>query len=121
MVKQLDFGKIIFYTVILIGSFIAGIILTDMPDSNIVLTTVINEDIIHAPSAAAEMIDGKININSATARTLQNLDGIGEKLSQRIIDYRTENGEFTSPENIMDVPGIGEKTFNDIKNFICVK
>lgn len=53
-----------------------------------------------------------ININQADAATLDHyLSGIGEKKAQRIIEYREENGEFASIEEIMEVSGIGEKTF----------
>lgn len=67
-----------------------------------------------------EVIDGKVNINAADVQTLAIIDGIGEKTAQRIIEYRQENGGFASIENIMDVSGIGEKKFEDIKNSICV-
>lgn len=67
-----------------------------------------------------EVIDGKVNINHADAQTLATIDGIGEKTAQRIIEYRQRNGEFASIENIMDVSGIGEKKFEDIKDSICV-
>ena len=67
-----------------------------------------------------EVIDGKVNINAADVQTLATIDGIGEKTAQRIIEYRQENGGFASIENIMDVSGIGEKKFEDIKNSICV-
>lgn len=67
-----------------------------------------------------EVIDGKVNINRADAQTLATIDGIGEKTAQRIIEYRQRNGEFASIENIMDVSGIGEKKFEDIKDSICV-
>jgi len=53
-----------------------------------------------------------ININQADAATLDHyLLGIGEKKAQRIIEYREENGGFSSIEEIMEVSGIGEKTF----------
>jgi competence protein ComEA len=61
-----------------------------------------------------------ININTASSAELQSLPGIGPALSQRIIDYRTENGAFTSIEDIMDVSGIGPATFNRIKDLITV-
>lgn len=62
----------------------------------------------------------KININTADAETLEKLDGIGEKMSQRIIKYREENGGFKQIEDIMKVKGIGEKTFLQFENNICV-
>ena len=54
---------------------------------------------------------GKIDINTATVDQLQLLPGIGESLSQRIIDYRKEHGDFTNIEELMNVSGIGEKKF----------
>ena len=63
----------------------------------------------------------KININTATAEELQLLDGIGETMAQRIIDYRNTNGNFKSIEELMNVTGIGEKKFNNIKDFITVE
>lgn len=61
-----------------------------------------------------------ININTASAKELMSLKGIGEKLSQRIIDYRTENGGFNTIQDIMKVSGIGNKKFEDIKDKITV-
>ena len=62
----------------------------------------------------------KININTATLEELMTLSGIGEVISQRIIDYRNENGGFVSVDELLDVPGIGEKKFAKIEDCICV-
>lgn len=64
---------------------------------------------------------GKININTADEEELMQLDGIGEKLSARIIADRTEKGVFSRIEDIMRVSGIGEKTFANIKEGITVE
>ncbi len=51
-----------------------------------------------------------ININRADAETLCLLDGIGETLSRRIVEYREENGPFRSLDDLKQVQGIGEET-----------
>ncbi len=68
-----------------------------------------------------EELLGKININTADGEELERLSGIGEKTARAIIAYRAENGAFQQAEDIMDVPGIGEKTFEKIKDDICVE
>jgi len=62
----------------------------------------------------------KININTASAETLQELDGVGPALAERIIEYR-ESHPFQSPEEITEVKGIGQKTFADNKGRIAVE
>lgn len=63
----------------------------------------------------------KININEADVLQLDALHGIGESLAERIIEYRTKNGKFEVIQDIMKVNGIGETTFNEIKELICVE
>ena len=63
---------------------------------------------------------GKVNINTATAQQLCELDGIGSVMSKRIIDYRQQKGKFKSIEEIKNVSGIGEKTFAKLKDHITV-
>lgn len=62
-----------------------------------------------------------ININKADSNELQNLNGIGKSLAGTIIKYREENGKFKKIEELMNVPGIGESKFNNIKDKIKVK
>jgi len=62
--------------------------------------------------------DEKIDINKSSKSELETLPGIGPSTAQNIIDYRTEIEEFISIEDIMKVPGIGEVTFNEIKDLI---
>ena len=62
-----------------------------------------------------------ININKAEIGELSQLQGIGEAVAQRIIDYRNENGDFEKIEDLQNVSGIGEAKFNKIKDNICVK
>lgn len=61
-----------------------------------------------------------ININTATQAELETLSGIGPSTALKIIQYRKDNGDFDSIEDIKNVPGIGDSKFNNIKNSICV-
>ena len=61
-----------------------------------------------------------VNINTASLEELQTLDGIGESKAQAIIDYREENGNFSKPEDILEVSGIGEAVYEKIKDNITV-
>ncbi|MBM4427651.1 MAG: ComEA family DNA-binding protein [Chloroflexi bacterium] len=61
-----------------------------------------------------------ININTASLDELNALPGIGPTIAQRIIDYREQNGAFSTIEEIMDVSGVGPTTFDNIKDLITV-
>ncbi len=61
-----------------------------------------------------------ININTATLEELDTLPGIGLTTAQKIIDYRTVNGPFSTIEAIMNVSGIGPSTFEGIKDLITI-
>lgn len=61
-----------------------------------------------------------ININSATQTELETLPGIGSSTALKIIDYREKNGNFKTIEDIMNVTGIGEAKFQNIKDYICI-
>jgi comEA protein len=71
----------------------------------------------YAQSAAPK---GKVNINTATIAELETLPRVGPKVAQRIVDFRTKNGNFKRIEEIMKVQGIGEKVYEDIKDLITV-
>lgn len=62
----------------------------------------------------------KVNINTAPASDLETLPRIGPKVAQRIVDFRTKNGNFKKVEEIMKVQGIGEKVYEQIKDLITV-
>ena len=62
-----------------------------------------------------------LNINTATAAELETLPGIGEVLAQRIVDYRTEHGPFSSADGLLEVSGIGDKKLEAIESLITVR
>lgn len=62
----------------------------------------------------------KVDINTATAEQLTQLKGIGPKTAEKIIEYREANGMFTSPGDIIKVPGIGQKVFENNQELIVV-
>ena len=80
-----------------------------------------------APPAPAEepvleevLVEKSVDINQASLEELDRLPGIGPALGQRIIDYREQNNGFYDIEEIMEVSGIGEKTFQKLEPYIYV-
>lgn len=61
-----------------------------------------------------------INVNTATAADLEALPGVGEVIAQAIVDHRTENGPFTSVDQLLDVSGIGNVTLEEIRELVTV-
>ena len=62
-----------------------------------------------------------ININTATVQTLQELPGIGPAYARRIVEWRDQNGNFTSKEQLLEIRGIGEKRLSTIKPLITLQ
>jgi len=89
-----------------------------------------DEDQIHFPEIGEENLpststggsgQGLIDINTASAEELERLPNIGPTLAQSIIDHRTALGPFATIEGIMDVRGIGEGLFEEIRELIVVR
>ena len=111
-----------YYIFIFIFALILGLIIRDISTSKF---AIIKTSEAYAPNdvETAEIEDTdneKVNINTASKRILMTLDGIGEKMSERIIEYREENGGFEMVEDIMKVSGIGYDTFLKLKEYITV-
>jgi competence protein ComEA len=62
----------------------------------------------------------QVNINTATVQELSQLKGVGPAYAAKIVAYREANGPFAKSEDIMQVPGIGTKTFEVNKDRIMV-
>ena len=65
--------------------------------------------------------DGRLDLNAATRTDLMALPGIGEKTAQQIIDYRIKHGKYSSIESVMEVHGIGPEKFKKIIPYVTVK
>ena len=75
-----------------------------------------------APQDAADTkpAGAAVNLNTASASQLEGVPGIGAKMAQRIVEYRQKNGAFKKIEELMNVKGIGEKSFLKLKAHITV-
>ena len=126
--KKLTFSDIVF-NVIRFGliAAIAATVVFHFTTENAVTTITISD--IGSSQAAAQnsaRISGTtassaaklINVNTATAQQLCSLKGIGEKKAAAIIQYRDEHGDFTSVDQLLNVPGIGEKLLESFRDRI---
>ena len=82
----------------------------DLPSSN-------DEDATEEPTNDGSF-EELVNINTASSEELDALPGIGPTTAQKIVEYRDENGPFSTIEDIMNVSGIGPSTFEEIQNLI---
>lgn len=78
------------------------------------------ETALSAQYAEDKTSNGLVNINTATAEQLQTLPGIGQAKANAIVAYREANGNFSSTEDLRNVPGIKEGVFGQIQSLICV-
>lgn len=69
-----------------------------------------------AADQAAAAVAAPVNLNQADAAGLQSLPGIGPALAERIVTYRDDNGPFQSVEQLTDVPGIGAKKLEKMRD-----
>lgn len=72
------------------------------------------------PAAGAEVGDGRVNLNTADVAALDTLPRIGPALAERIIAWREEHGRFTSVEDLLAVPGIGDKMLQSLRELVTV-
>ncbi len=71
-------------------------------------------------SSDSSQIAGVVNINTASASELDSLPGIGPTYAERIIEYRESNGGFSSIDELKNIKGIGDKTFDKLKNSVTI-
>lgn len=75
---------------------------------------------LFVPCVFAESTTALVNINKADVADLDELDGIGKKKAEAIISYRDAHGEFKALEELQEVPGIGEKLFEKLKDHVSL-
>jgi competence protein ComEA len=73
-----------------------------------------------ATPAATAPAASMVNLNTATSQQLETLPGVGAATAQRIIEYRQKSGGFKKAEELMNVRGIGEKSFLKLKSLVVV-
>lgn len=73
-----------------------------------------------AGGAGASPTGALMSLNAATLEQLETLPGIGPALGQRILDWRTEHGQFSSVDELREVSGIGDATFSELEPLVTV-
>jgi competence protein ComEA len=73
-----------------------------------------------SPAFAAPVLEGQINLNTATAEQLELLPGIGPAMAKKIVDYRASK-PFQETNQLVRIKGIGPKTFAKLKQFLVLK
>ena len=114
--KQKQIGSIMIFATAFFIVFSVGFMFGLANSGPTPYTAVDDSTTIQAGSESE--IAHKININTASADQLTMLDGIGDTLAQRIVDYRTENGPFNEISDIKNVSGIGDVKFEQISEYI---
>lgn len=71
-------------------------------------------------TAAAPAGDGRVNLNTADIAALDTLPRIGPAMAERIVQWRESNGRFTSVEDLLAVPGIGDKMLESLRDLVTI-
>lgn len=112
--------KILFAIFLLLSSIIILynlLYIPSLPDADIIKKELAFQE---NSSNDNENINGIVNINSASIDELKEIPGVGESTAKKIIEYREQNGGFSSKFEIMNISGIGQKKFENMKNHISV-
>lgn len=119
----------LFVITIVFCAFILGFLLGRSQDVTEITVSVPQEfmtapppetEAVETTAEETEAITFPISLNHADQQLLMALPGIGEVLARRILDYREENGPFSSPEDLLNVEGIGKKRLEEILDLISI-
>lgn len=114
--KSYKNGNILLVLTLLFAAAAAALFFTGRPRSEGYTVTTQRDD-----AGPQEPQSGPLNINTATAAQLETLDGIGQVLAQRIVDYRNANGPFASVDDLLEVNGIGPGILETIRPQITIE
>lgn len=125
--SEKDLNRIILAAVLLIASaaaMITGGLISekrsfDVPVVEIIEAEPEKAETVSESGDAEAAEDVMVNINTAGAEELMRIRGVGEKTAEKIIEYRKDH-PFETIEDIINVSGIGEKKFEEMKDMICV-
>ena len=73
-----------------------------------------------ASAPVSTLTPAELDLNTADQRALETLPGIGPKTAALILEYRTDNGAFSKEEELMNIRGIGERTFLRLRDLVGV-
>lgn len=111
--------------VIVAAALIVGFVLDKLHETRFTVekmaTGEVNNFELDATEQPQRLVQGRININTASVEELAALDGIGEGLAGRIVEYREKNGDFINTDELLNVSGIGDKTLEQIEDDISTE
>ncbi|HKE70871.1 MAG TPA: ComEA family DNA-binding protein [Nocardioidaceae bacterium] len=84
------------------------------------LTPVVVPPSLGSTASAGPLATGMVNLNTADQMTLETLPGVGPVTAQAILDWRADNGAFTSVDELLEVDGIGEVTLDELRDLVTV-
>ncbi len=127
-VYEIDKGDRVVHAIAKAGGFLAEAnqdainLALLLGDEMVIYVPRVGEEAVYVSHVTINEKDAtKININTATTEELQKIPGIGPAKASAILSYREETGKFKNISEIVNVPGIGQKTLEKITEFIVVK